>query len=98
VLMRFELEKGNLCGFAELLNRHWELSQQIDGGCTNTCIDQIFSTIDDLIDGKMICGAGGGGFLQVLLKEGVTLDDLKTRLNEVYAESGVEAAKCEFVF
>ncbi len=98
VLMRFELEKGNLKGFAELLNRHWGLSRQIDAGCTNTCIDQIFGSIEDLIDGKMICGAGGGGYLQVLMKEGVTVEDLRARLESVFAGSGVEAAKCEFVF
>lgn len=96
VLMRFELEKGNIDGFAELLNEHWELSQKIDHGCTNTCIDQIFLTIDDLIDGKMICGAGGGGFLQVLMKKGVTLNDLRARLESVFSESGVDAWKCEF--
>ncbi len=60
--MRFELEKGNVDGFAQLLNQHWELSRRLDGGCTNTCIDMIFSSVEDLIDGKMICGAGGGGF------------------------------------
>ena len=69
VLMRFELEKGNVDGFAQLLNQHWELSRRLDGGCTNTCIDMIFSSVEDLIDGKMICGAGGGGFLQVILKK-----------------------------
>lgn len=98
VLMRFELEKGNLDGFAELLNEHWRLSQKIDKGCTNTCIDQIFGTIEDLIDGKMICGAGGGGFLQVLMKEGVTLEQLRARLDSVFSESGVDAWKCEFSF
>ena len=52
VLMRFELEKGNVDGFAQLLNQHWELSKRLDGGCTNTCIDMIFSSVEDLIDGK----------------------------------------------
>ncbi len=96
VLMRFELEKGNLDGFAELLNRHWELSKKIDANCTNTCIDQIFGAIDDLIDGKMICGAGGGGFLQVLMKKGVTRDDLHNRLDEIFGSSGVEVWQCDF--
>ena len=98
VLMRFELEKGNLDGFAALLSEHWLLSQKIDRGCTNTCIDQIFLAIDDLIDGKMICGAGGGGFLQVVMKQGVTLDDLRARLDSVFSESGVDAWQCEFCF
>ena len=96
VLMRFELEKGNIDGFAELLNRHWELSQKIDANCTNTCIDQIFGAIDDLIDGKMICGAGGGGFLQIVMKKGITLAEIKERLDDVFGSSGVEAWQCDF--
>ena len=46
VLMRFELEKGNVDGFAHLLTEHWELSKKLDAGCTNTCIDLILSITD----------------------------------------------------
>lgn len=94
--MKVELECGNVDRFAELLNEHWELSKKLDAGSTNTCIDQIFISIEDLIDGKMICGAGGGGFLQVVMKKGVSLDDLSKRLDGVFAGSGVEAWGCEF--
>ena len=96
VLMRFELERGNVDRFAELLNEHWELSKKLDAGCTNTCIDQIFIAVDDLIDGHMICGAGGGGFLQVIMKKGVTVDRLEQRLNDVFADSGVGVWRCGF--
>lgn len=94
VLMRFEIEKGNVDRFATLLNRHWELSKKLDSGCTNTCIDMIFHSVEDLIDGKMICGAGGGGFLQVILKKGITPDDLQKRLHEVFQDSGVDVWRC----
>lgn len=97
VLMRFELEKGNVDGFAKLLAEHWRESQRIDAGSTNTCIDQIFMAIDDLIVGKMICGAGGGGFLQVVLKRGVSKEALRERLNEVFQDSGVDVWQCAFV-
>ena len=97
VLMKFELEKGNIDGFAGLLNSHWELSKKLDKGCTNTCIDQIFNTIEDLIDGKMICGAGGGGFLQVVLKKDVTVDMLRERVNQVFADTGIDVWTCEFI-
>lgn len=97
VLMRFELEKGNVDAFAACMNEHWELSKQLDAGCTNTCIDQIFISIDDLIDGKMICGAGGGGFLQVVLKKGVSAAALQARVAEVFADSGVAVWDSEFL-
>ena len=48
-----------------------------------------------MIDGKMICGAGGGGFLQVILKEQYNFKDLEKRLLEIYQDSGVKAYKVE---
>ena len=97
-LMKFELEQGNVDAFAELLNRHWELSVQLDADSTNTCIEQIFLSIEDLIDGRFIAGAGGGGFLQVILKKGVTKDMLRERLNSIFQDSGVDVWECELIF
>ena len=96
-LMRFELERGNVDAFAELLTRHWELSRKIDEGSTNTLIDQIFATMDELIDGRMICGAGGGGFLQVVLKKGATKADIHRRLKEVFQDSDIDIWDCALI-
>ena len=97
-LMRFELEKGNIDNFAQLLNDHWELSKRLDSGCTNTCINQIFMSVENLICGKLIAGAGGGGFIQVILKKGSTKDDLRAALSDVFGDSGVEVWDSEFIF
>ncbi|MBQ7584034.1 MAG: fucokinase, partial [Lachnospiraceae bacterium] len=88
-LMRFELERGHVDDFAGLMDRHWELSKMIDRGSTNTLIDQIFDSVDDLLAGRMICGAGGGGFLQVMLKDGVSEDDLQKRLWSVFQDTDI---------
>ena len=96
-LMRFELERGDIDEVAKLFNRHWELSKQLDDGCTNTCIEQIFRTCEDLIAGRFIAGAGGGGFLQVILKKNVTKQQLRERLKEVFQDSGVDVWDSEFV-
>ncbi len=97
-LIRFELEKGHIDAFAKLLTEHWELSKLLDSGCTNTCIEQIFISIEDMIDGKFIAGAGGGGFLQVILKKGVTKEMLSERLKSVFQDSGVDVWESEFLF
>lgn len=97
LLMKFELEKGNIDAFAKLLDEHWELSKRLDGGCTNTCIEQIFMSVEDMLDAKMICGAGGGGFLQAILKKGYTKEDLKERIHSVFQESGVAVWDCELI-
>lgn len=97
-LMRFELERGNIDGFAKLLDYHWELSKKVDAGSSNTLIEQIFSSIEELIDGKLVCGAGGGGFLQVVLKEGITKQQVEDRLNQVFMDSLVGVADCKLVW
>jgi len=96
-LMRFELERGHVDDFAALLSQHWELSKMIDAGSTNTLIDQIFDAVDDMIDGKMVCGAGGGGFLQVVLKKDVTKDQLQSRLKSVFSDTDINVWDCALV-
>lgn len=74
------------------------VEQKIDRGSTNTLIDQIFSSIDDLIDGKLVCGAGGGGFLQVILKKGITKENVQERLKTVFQDSLVGVWECELLW
>ena len=89
-LMRFELERGNIDAFAKLLDEHWRLSKMIDSGSKNTLIDQIFASVEEFIEGKLICGAGGGGFLPVVLKKGITKEQVHRRLKEVFQDSDVD--------
>lgn len=96
-LMAFELRRGHVDDFAELLSKHWELSKKIDKGSTNILIDQIFDSISDLIDGRMICGAGGGGFLQVVLKRGISKEQLHDRLKEVFQDSDIDVWDSELI-
>jgi len=98
VLMRFELERGNVDGFAALLDRHWELSKMVDAGSSNTLIEQIFASIEDLIDGKLVCGAGGGGFLQAVMKKGVKKSQIENRLASVFMDSPVGVADCRLIW
>lgn len=91
--MKQAINEENLEKFSDLLNRHWELSKALDKGCTNICINQILKSCEDLIDGQMICGAGGGGFLQVILKKNISVQDLENRINAVFQDSGIKVYK-----
>lgn len=97
VLMRFELEKGSITSFGNLPTEHWELSKRLDSGCTNAVIEEIFSAVHELIDGKMICGAGGGGFLQAIMKPGVRKDDLRNRLMKAHLNDTIDVWDSKFV-
>lgn len=96
-LMRFELERGKVDEFAKLMEYHWELSKKVDMGSTNTLIEQIFTSIEDLINGRLVCGAGGGGFLQVILKKGVTKEEVHQRLKTVFHDNPVDVWDCEII-
>ena len=97
-LMRFELEQGNVDGFAKLLDYHWELSKKVDAGSSNTLIEQIFGSMEEFIDGRLVCRAGGEGFLQVILKKGVTKNQVAERLHGVFMDSTVDVAACSLVW
>ncbi len=96
--MTRKLERGDIDGFAQLMNEHWQYLKLLDKGITNTCIDYILSVCKDLICGQMICGAGGGGFLQVMLKTGVSKEYLNERLKEFFADSDIRVYDSQFVF
>jgi len=95
--MKKALEKGDVEEFAGLLNLHWECSKKIDPESTNRLIDQIFLSVEDFTAGKLICGAGGGGFLQIILKKGVTKDRVRKRLKDIFRDNGIDVWNCTLV-
>ena len=46
--------------------------------------------IEDIALGASLLGAGGGGFLRVILKKGVSEDKVQTRLKEVFQDNDVQ--------
>ncbi|MGN0384913.1 MAG: L-fucokinase [Lachnospiraceae bacterium] len=92
--MQVALENGDIDGFAALLNEHWKLSKTLDAGSSNILIEQIFESIEDLIDGRMICGAGGGGFLQCIMKKDCTVEQIHSRLKAIFQDSDIDVWDC----
>ena len=90
------LENGNIDNFAKLLNEQWEYSLKIIPETTTNLIQGIFSYIEEFIDGKMICGPGGGGFLQIILKKGVNVDSIKNKIKEIFEDSDIGVWECSF--
>ena len=80
VKMKECLVKGDFDEFAKLYDSHYGLSLKIYAGSQNENIKNIFEILNGLIDSRMVCGAGGGGFIAVMLKKGVTREDLRKKL------------------
>lgn len=98
ILMAFELEKENFERFVELMNKQWEYSIKLDSGSTNLGIERIIESCSDLISGKIIIGAGGGGFIGVVLKENVKKQQIKKRIDDNFQDSGVEVYNSKIIY
>ena len=44
----------------------------------------------------MICGPGGGGILQIILKKGINPEIIKEKLKEMFGDSDICIYECEF--
>lgn len=96
-VMRFYLLRGDITAFAHHITRQFELVKTLDKGASNTYIEYIFQSCRDLLDGWSVCGAGGGGFLQVILKKGVDKQRLAKRIQETFIDCGVEVWDCTLI-
>ena len=96
-VMRFYLLRGDITAFAKYITKQFELVKTLDKGATNTYIEYIFESCRDLLDGWSICGAGGGGFLQVILKKGVDKQTLAKRIHETFIDCGVDVWDCSLI-
>ena len=86
------LERGDLTGFAGLLNEQWEIKLARSKSMVNSDIARWFSLGRDngAVGGKLI-GAGGGGFLMFLAAD-------KTRLRKAMAAEGLQEVRLRFDF
>ncbi|MCM1127488.1 MAG: bifunctional fucokinase/L-fucose-1-P-guanylyltransferase [Lachnospiraceae bacterium] len=96
--MKRALEKGDVDELARLFNHHWNLSLQLDAGASNPGIDRIFEAIEDLIDGRFIAGAGGGGFVQIIMKSNVSAEQVNQRLKEAFPGTEIALWNSELYF
>lgn len=98
LMMKYELEKGNINNFCELMNHHLELSKKLDKGSTNNYIDGIIEVCKPYASGIMICGAGGGGFLQLMLKDASCKEKLSAAFEEIFGDNQVEVWDAKLYF
>jgi D-glycero-alpha-D-manno-heptose-7-phosphate kinase len=84
------LEAGDLRGFAELMNVHWEHKRRRSRAMSNPQIDEWYALARacGALGGKLI-GAGGGGFLMFYTED-------KTRLRKAMRAVGLREVRVRF--
>ena len=84
-LMRDALVAGDIEQFGNLLTRYWKGKKILNPDTTNPTIDVMLDSVSDLCYGYGITGAGGGGFLMLLAKNGTARSEIEGRLAQTQA-------------
>jgi D-glycero-alpha-D-manno-heptose-7-phosphate kinase len=86
------LEKGDLVGFGELMNEHWERKKERASSMSNPDIDRWYARAleNGAVGGKLV-GAGGGGFLMHYAAD-------KIRLRQAMRAEGLQEVRFRFDF
>lgn len=84
------LEAGDISGFGEIMNEHWQHKKGRSGGMSNSQIDDWYELgmKNGAIGGKLV-GAGGGGFL-------LFVADDKVRLCKEMSQAGLSRVRFQF--
>ncbi|MDR2599839.1 MAG: hypothetical protein LBC73_06130 [Oscillospiraceae bacterium] len=96
-LMVNKLQEGNINGFGQLLTQHTKLLRQLDNSSSNIMLDFIMKYLEQYTEGFSICGAGGGGFIYGILKQGITLDDINKWIEKNFEGTAIRVYSCEMV-
>lgn len=69
------IESGDEKGFCRCLNEHMQLLRAVSPAVTTPQTERVISTCAKMADAVSICGAGAGGYLLVILKNGVSFEE-----------------------
>ena len=67
-------------GLAQKVAISWELNQRLDKGTNPPVIQAIIGSVDDLLMGYKLLGAGGGGYLIMFAKSAKAASKIKKKL------------------
>ncbi|MEX0326320.1 MAG: bifunctional fucokinase/fucose-1-phosphate guanylyltransferase [Puniceicoccaceae bacterium] len=74
------LNQGSFEGLAQAIDRSWRLNQALDAGTNPPEVQAILEPISDWIAGCKLLGAGGGGYLLMLAKDGPAAVKIKQHM------------------
>ncbi len=78
------IEDGDNKAFCDCLNYHRLLLKKISPLVSNANIDLMVEKCFEKADAVSFCGAGGGGYLLIILKENISVDDFKSFFAKEY--------------
>lgn len=83
--MREALEAGALDAVGRLMAQHWTLNKQMDSQTTTPHVERLMDAMEGLAHGAKLAGAGGGGFMIIMAREGDAPQRLQEKLAPILA-------------
>jgi len=71
------LQRGNFDELGAQIRRTWELNQRLDPGTNPPEVRRILQPVEPLLSGMKLLGAGGGGYLLMLAKDGQSAGQIR---------------------
>ena len=78
--MKASLDTQDVDGFARGIERYWTLKKQMDPGSTNPQIEALLKSVGRWTSGRVLPGAGGGGFIFLVAKDPDAARQIRRRL------------------
>jgi galactokinase/mevalonate kinase-like predicted kinase len=78
--MKAHLDAQDVDGFARGVERYWTLKKKIDPGATNPQIEALLKSVSRWTEGRLLPGAGGGGFILLIAKDAAAAQHIRRYL------------------
>ena len=66
-----------MCDLGACIDAYWVQKKAMAPGCEPETCRKLFGVLREVSWGMSLCGAGGGGFMYVLLKEGMSRKEVR---------------------
>ncbi len=86
--MKEALEAGALDALGRMMAQHWDLNKQMDQQTSTPHVERLMEAMQGLTYGAKLAGAGGGGFMIIMAREGDAAQKLKEKLTPILAGRG----------
>jgi galactokinase/mevalonate kinase-like predicted kinase len=73
------LAAGEFDRFAATVGEYWRLKRELDPGSSTPEIDAMIESVSDLLSAWELPGAGGGGFLFMIARDGEAAQEIRRR-------------------
>ena len=79
--MKAALDARDTDAFASGIERYWTLKKQIDPGSTNPRLEALLASVDRWTAGRVLPGAGGGGFVLFVARDAEAAGRIRRHLD-----------------